>query len=109
MIFLAAFTSAWNSLPWWKQWLFNHLLPPTLFELHIFQYEDYGAVLLNPSSEWSLHTPGRRAADTVNMTVRGGGGDISELVEEVCMMIEYWRTLVMSCHGVHWSSVSKIV
>ncbi|MHA2034624.1 MAG: hypothetical protein ACTSX3_04965 [Candidatus Thorarchaeota archaeon] len=31
------------------------------------------------------------------MTVRDGGDDISELVEEVCMMIEDWRTLVMSC------------
>ncbi|MGQ4871202.1 MAG: hypothetical protein ACP6IT_05135 [Candidatus Thorarchaeota archaeon] len=32
------------------------------------------------------------------MTVRDGGDDISELVEEeVYMMIEYWRTLVMSC------------
>ncbi|MHA1216455.1 MAG: hypothetical protein ACTSPE_07785 [Candidatus Thorarchaeota archaeon] len=44
------------------------------------------------------------------MTVRDGGDDISELVvEEVCMMIEYWRMLVMSCHGVSWPSVSKIV
>ncbi|MHA1247347.1 MAG: hypothetical protein ACTSPE_08490 [Candidatus Thorarchaeota archaeon] len=32
------------------------------------------------------------------MTVRDGGDGISELVEEeVCMMIEDWRTLVMSC------------
>ncbi|MHA1245832.1 MAG: hypothetical protein ACTSPE_00620 [Candidatus Thorarchaeota archaeon] len=32
------------------------------------------------------------------MIGRDGGDDISELVEEeVCMMIEYWRTLVMSC------------
>jgi len=58
-----------------------------------------------------LHTPRRRAAaDTDNMTVRDGGDDISELVEEeVCMMIEDWRTLVISCHGPPWSSVSKIV
>ncbi|MHA1653940.1 MAG: hypothetical protein ACTSYX_08580 [Candidatus Thorarchaeota archaeon] len=31
------------------------------------------------------------------MMGRDCGDDISELVEEVCMMIEYWRTLVMSC------------
>jgi len=43
------------------------------------------------------HTPGGRAADTDNMTVRGGGDDISQLVEEVRMMIEDWRRLVMSC------------
>ncbi|MHA1858241.1 MAG: hypothetical protein ACTSUU_02225 [Candidatus Thorarchaeota archaeon] len=57
------------------------------------------------------HTPGRRAAaDTDNMTVRDSIYNISELVEEeVCMMIEDWRTLVMSCHGVSWSSVFNIV
>ncbi|RLI49627.1 MAG: hypothetical protein DRO73_05765 [Candidatus Thorarchaeota archaeon] len=32
------------------------------------------------------------------MMGRDGGDDISEVVEEeVCMTIEYWRTLVMSC------------
>ncbi|MHA1813674.1 MAG: hypothetical protein ACTSYX_09620 [Candidatus Thorarchaeota archaeon] len=56
MMFLAAFTSAWNSLPWWGRWLFNHLLPLALFEPHTFQYEDYGAALLNPSGEWSWYT-----------------------------------------------------
>ena len=28
--------------------------------------------------------------------MRDGGDDISELVEEACIIIEYWRTLVMS-------------
>ncbi|MHA1653663.1 MAG: hypothetical protein ACTSYX_06625 [Candidatus Thorarchaeota archaeon] len=43
------------------------------------------------------------------MTERDSINNISELVEEVSMTIEYWRALVMPCHGVSWSSVSKIV
>ncbi|MHA1734826.1 MAG: hypothetical protein ACTSV8_00450 [Candidatus Thorarchaeota archaeon] len=55
-----------------------------------------------------VHTIGRRGATgTDNMTVRDSIDNIDELVEEVCIMMEYWRMLVMSCRGVHWSSVSK--
>ncbi|RLI48367.1 MAG: hypothetical protein DRO73_09465, partial [Candidatus Thorarchaeota archaeon] len=40
----------------------------------------------------------RAAADTGSTMGKDGGEDISEMVEEeVCMMMEYWRTLVMSC------------
>ncbi|MHA1813353.1 MAG: hypothetical protein ACTSYX_07960 [Candidatus Thorarchaeota archaeon] len=56
MMFLAALTSAWSSLPWWGQWFFNHLLPLTLLEPHTFQYEGNGVDLLHPSGGWSLHT-----------------------------------------------------